>query len=90
MRFLFVFLFICCNSYAEIVTISCTFKNEMEEMAFSGYANQPIYMDRKINGLQYSVFIKNSNTLNSLEDYISIRNSSGHEITYQLNCRKIF
>ena len=39
-------------------------------------------------GKKHKIHIRDVNKFSALDDYIIIRNSEGHEVTYPLNCEK--
>lgn len=42
-----------------------------------------------VNGNKHLVHIENVNSFSFLDDYLTIRNLQGHEITYPLECKKV-
>ncbi|MGB0453303.1 MAG: hypothetical protein ACPGJV_06275 [Bacteriovoracaceae bacterium] len=40
-------------------------------------------------GNRYHIKISDMNSLSEVEDFVSIQNSKGHEMTYPLNCKKL-
>ena len=41
-----------------------------------------------INGKRYTIHVENIASPSEVEDFVSVRNDAGHEITYPLNCHK--
>lgn len=40
-------------------------------------------------GLRYSLHVENTDSPSELSDYLTIKNNSGHEITYPVTCYKV-